>query len=105
MQYLDNVNGVAEVSSPGTSAVNRLRRTVDQAAPESNITSDSLAEEVERAIRHDTRGGVTDLEVRSSEDGVRLRGRCVSFYCKQLAQEAVMKLAHSVKLSNEIEVW
>ena len=65
----------------------------------------SIARDIEQAIRHLTRGGVDDLKICVTEDGVCLRGRCATYYCKQLAQEAAMKAANSTRLSNEIEVW
>lgn len=105
MQSLEHVTGAPDVSSPGASPSNRLRRGLDPAAPESDAATNSLAVDVERAIRCLTRGGIADLEIQVSEDGIRLRGRCATFYCKQLAQEAAMKSARSTRLSNEIEVW
>ena len=47
-----------------------------------------LAAEIESAILDKTHGGVKDLGVEVCDDSVRLTGRCRSFYCKQLAQEA-----------------
>jgi osmotically-inducible protein OsmY len=64
-----------------------------------------LAQRIRNDVREQTFGGVRDLEVRISAQGVVLRGRCSSFYCKQLAQHAAMGLAGPRRLVNEIEVW
>jgi hypothetical protein len=64
-----------------------------------------LAQRIRHDVREQTFGGVRDLEVRITAQGVVLRGRCSSFYCKQLAQHAAMVLAGPRTLTNEIEVW
>src|SRR5688572_30163806 len=64
-----------------------------------------LAQRIRHDVREQTFGGVRDLEVRITAQGVVLRGRCSSFYCKQLAQHAAMVLTGPRTLTNEIEVW
>lgn len=59
---------------------------------------------IRRAVRRETRGGVNQLKVEIDTRGVHLRGRCQSFYCKQLAQQAAMRLAGETPLDNQIEV-
>ncbi len=59
---------------------------------------------IKRTVRRDTGGGMKGLEVHVDREGVRLRGRCVSFYCKQLAQTAAMRLSGGVPVFNSIEV-
>ena len=59
---------------------------------------------IRRAIRRETRGGVSDLKVEIEPRSIRLRGRCRSFYCKQFAQQAAMRLSGTTPLDNLIEV-
>jgi hypothetical protein len=63
-----------------------------------------LAESIARVVRHRTGGKVQGLKVEVRRDGVRLQGRCATFYCKQLAQHAAMDLTPDSVLTNEIEV-
>jgi hypothetical protein len=64
----------------------------------------SLELRIKRTVRRDTGGGMKGLEVHVDREGIRLRGRCVSFYCKQLAQTAAMRLSGGVRVFNSIEV-
>ena len=59
---------------------------------------------IRRAVRRETRGGVNQLKVEIDSRAVHLRGRCRSFYCKQLAQQAAMRLAGDTPVDNQIEV-
>lgn len=59
---------------------------------------------IRRAVRRETRGGVSQLKVEIDSRGVHLLGRCRSFYCKQLAQQSAMRLAGDSPLDNQIEV-
>ena len=64
-----------------------------------------LLARIKRAVRRKTGGGVQDLAVEMEAETIRLRGRCTSFYCKQVAQQAAMHfLAEGAQLQNEIEV-
>jgi hypothetical protein len=65
----------------------------------------AVVQAIERAIRRDTRRGVSDLEVHVASDGVHLRGHCLTYYCKQLAQHAAATVISRARLHNEIEVW
>lgn len=65
----------------------------------------SLASRINRLIDEQTGGGVRELAVHVGMESVRLRGRCASFYCKQLAQHAAMQLSGDVAVVNEIEVF
>jgi osmotically-inducible protein OsmY len=47
---------------------------------------------------------VADLLVEVSPQGVLLRGRCDTFYTKQLAQTAAMRMPGGNRLINSIEV-
>jgi hypothetical protein len=60
---------------------------------------------IKRAVRRKTNGGVQSLTVEMHAEIVLIRGRCTSFYCKQMAQQTAMKyLAEGAQLQNEIEV-
>ena len=56
----------------------------------------SIVERTGRQIR--------DLRVEVVAEGVVLSGRCHSFYCKQLAQQAALPWTDGTRLKNEIEV-
>jgi len=47
---------------------------------------------------------VTDLTVEVGPHGILLRGRCDTFYTKQLAQHAAMRHPGGDRLINSIEV-
>jgi osmotically-inducible protein OsmY len=59
---------------------------------------------IRRAVRRETRGGVNQLKVEVDSRGIHLRGQCRSFYCKQLAQQAAMRLCGETGIDNQIEV-
>lgn len=67
--------------------------------------SELLAAKLERAIRRGTNDRVRGLIVEVLEEGVVLNGRCGTFYCKSLAQQAVKGLIGQEQLFNRIEVW
>lgn len=66
---------------------------------------EKLAARIERHVRRKTNDKVRELRVEISRDGVVLRGRCGTYYCKQLAQHAAMSLLEDAVLLNQIEVW
>jgi len=59
---------------------------------------------IKRVIRRQTSGGIRELTVDLEDGSVRLRGRCSSFYCKQMAQQAAMTFLPGETIVNEIEV-
>ena len=67
--------------------------------------TEKLAARIERAVRRGTSDKVRELKVELCRDGIYLRGRCGTFYCKQLAQTAAMAIAAKEPLINKIEVW
>ena len=73
--------------------------------PETLEEAERLAASIERAVQRETGHGVHDLLVEVNRNGVLLRGRCASYYCKQLAQHAAMGLPGGDRLTNSIEVW
>ncbi|HLA85364.1 MAG TPA: BON domain-containing protein [Thermoguttaceae bacterium] len=76
----------------------------DHPLPETLAEAERLATSIEQAVRRETSGRVRGLRVEVDRRGVRLEGRCETFYCKQLAQQAAMILSGHDRLTNEIEV-
>jgi hypothetical protein len=59
---------------------------------------------IKRAIRRKTSGGILELAVEVQGEALVLRGRCTSFYYKQVAQEACMSQLAGQQLVNDIQV-
>ena len=72
--------------------------------PETLKEAEALAASIERAVMNETDWGVSDLTVEIGPQGVHLRGRCESFYTKQLAQHAAMRIPGGNRLVNSIVV-
>ncbi len=72
--------------------------------PRTTEEAEKLAASIERAVQRETGRGVADLTVEVSPQGVLLRGRCTTYYTKQLAQHAAMGLPGGDRLTNSIEV-
>lgn len=66
--------------------------------------AEMLAASLRRAVQQETDGAVADLVVEVGPHGVRLSGRCDTFYTKQLAQHAVMRIHSEGRVINNIEV-
>ena len=64
----------------------------------------ALVEQIERAILKATHGNVGTLNIESCGDEIVLRGRCASYRCKKLAQDAALPLIGESRLVNAIEV-
>jgi len=73
--------------------------------PETLEEAEELANSIERAVLRETGHGVRDLSVEVNREGVWLKGRCTTYYCKQLAQHAAMGLPGGDRLTNLIEVY
>ena len=73
--------------------------------PETLEEAEELAISIERAVLRETGHGVQDLTVEVDRQGVRLTGRCTTYYCKQLAQHAAMGMPGGDRLTNLIEVF
>lgn len=84
----------AAVASPG----------VDGVLPETLAEAEQLAASIERAVQRETGRGVRDLSVEINPNGILLKGRCTTYYCKQLAQHAAMTVPGSDQVTNSIEV-
>jgi hypothetical protein len=72
--------------------------------PETLEEAEELAASIERAVQEETGHGVRNLSVVIDSESVVLKGRCDSYYCKQLAQHVAMSLSHGERLVNGIEV-
>jgi hypothetical protein len=59
---------------------------------------------IKRAIRRETGRRIQNLAVELQGDALLLRGRCASFHCKQVAQQAAMSFLSGNSLVNQIEV-
>jgi osmotically-inducible protein OsmY len=78
---------------------------VDEATPAPTLVDlRSLSARIKRTIRRQTGGGVSELRVEVDGETVRLHGNCPTFYCKQLAQQAAMRIAQSSFVENLIVV-
>jgi osmotically-inducible protein OsmY len=71
---------------------------------EPDVDKDELLASIKSSVLERTGNKIRDLRVELNSDGVRLRGRCASYYSKQLAQQAVMSVAAQYGLTNEIVV-
>lgn len=82
---------------------NVMDRFVD-VLPDTLEEADELAASIERAVQWETGGEVADLTVEVGPQGVLLKGHCDTFYTKQLAQHAAMRIPGGDRLVNSIEV-
>jgi len=80
------------------------RRVVGAGLPETLEEAEELAASIERAVQRETGRQIRNLTVEVSRDGVRLKGYCATYYCKQLAQHAAMAVPGGNRLTNSIEV-
>ena len=77
---------------------------VDVGLPETVEEAEDLAVSIEKAVQRETGRRIRDLTVEVDRDGVRLKGHCTTYYCKQLAQHAAMAVPGGDRLTNSIEV-
>ena len=82
--------------------VGRRPRTTASAKQEGN--EPPLAERIRHRIEIRLAGRIHDLDVKLSGNEVVLRGRCATFYSKQLAQHAAMGVIEQERLINAITV-
>jgi len=73
-------------------------------SPPAESSSRRLAARIKIAVREATAGKVHWLDVEVAAAEVVLRGRSGTYYSKQLAQHAAMRIAGDRRLLNEIEV-
>jgi osmotically-inducible protein OsmY len=72
--------------------------------PETLAEAEKLAATIERAVWRETAGKVRNLQVQVNGNGVLLTGLCSTYYAKQQAQHAAMRVPCTGALTNEIEV-
>ena len=72
--------------------------------PALNMDMEELISEIKQLIRRETNLGVQEMRVTLENGRVILSGYCRTFYTKQLAQEAAMKVIGTDELVNEIRV-
>ncbi len=77
---------------------------LESGLPETLAEAEELAASIERAVQQETGHGVRNLSVEVNSDGVLLKGRCTTYYCKQLAQHAAMALPGGDRVTNSIDV-
>lgn len=81
-----------------------MRRDFADVLPETLEEAEELAASIEKAVQRETGRGVANLSVEVSSQGIQLRGRCTTYYTKQLAQHAAMNIPGGDRLINSIEV-
>jgi hypothetical protein len=81
-----------------------VARRFAEVLPETLEEAEELAASIERAVQYETGRGVADLAVEVNPEGILLRGRCTTYYTKQLAQHAAMSIPGGDRLTNSIEV-
>lgn len=79
-------------------------RRFEGVLPETVQEAEMLVASIERAVQCETGYGVDNLIVEVTSAGILLRGRCDTYYCKQLAQHAAMRIRGADQLVNSIEV-
>lgn len=76
----------------------------DHPLPQTLAEAERLAASIERAVWRETAGNVRDLRVEVNRDGILLTGHCNTYYAKQKAQHAAMRVPGGGQLTNQIEV-
>ncbi len=66
--------------------------------------AERLAESIEHAVWRETGGGIQDLRVEVTPNGVLISGHCHTYYAKQKAQHAAMEISGARLLTNLIDV-
>lgn len=69
-----------------------------------NVMTDPTASELEKLVSSRLNGRVRGFQLIVESQGLVLRGRCSTYYAKQLAQHTVMEVTSIAILANEIEV-
>lgn len=72
--------------------------------PSGAIDVDNLVYRISRLIKRETNLGVQEMQVCVENDCLILRGYCRTFYTKQMAQQAVLKILGDIEMVNEIRV-
>ena len=91
---------------PGTETSGTVRsKDVVSVSPEpTDVQAKELAGRIKRLIRRRTGGGIYQLRVDVGPESILLSGRCTTFYCKQLAQQAAMLLRGPRRIDDQVVV-
>ena len=81
-----------------------VAQTIEAVLPETLMEAEMLVARIERAVQQETGGAIRDLLVEFGRSGILLKGRCDTYYSKQLAQHAAMAIPGGHSLTNQIEV-
>jgi hypothetical protein len=82
----------------------KARERFAEVLPDTLEEAEELAASIERAVQCETGRGVADLTVEVGPQGVLLKGHCDTYYTKQLAQHAAMRMPGGNRLTNSIVV-
>ena len=69
-----------------------------------NPATSRTAADVEEIVRRELNGRVRAFQLIVESQGLVLRGRCLTYHAKQLAQHLVMEISTVQILANDIEV-
>jgi hypothetical protein len=69
-----------------------------------NDVAHEVLDRLEAQVQHQLSGRLLGFRLKRQDEGVILIGRASSYYAKQLAQHAVMRVIDIPILQNEIEV-
>ena len=69
-----------------------------------SVSNQQLAATIERVILDRTGGKIQRLKVEIRRETIVLHGVCPTFYAKQLAQHAAMRLAGNLTVANDLKV-
>lgn len=72
--------------------------------PVDDLSEERVLVRVEQAVRRELGRRIRELKVELCAEGVRITGRCTTYYSKQLAQHAAMTAARGATLINDIVV-
>lgn len=104
----ENLYQKAGPPAPGGQVANIRERTSawvnNWRCPATVEEGETLAAKIEQAVWRETSGGVRVLRVEVDAEGVRLYGKCQTYYTKQKAQRAAMAVPGGGPLTNLIEV-
>ncbi len=63
-----------------------------------------LINQIEQAIRSKTGSRIQSLQIEISERLIIVSGRTSTYYCKQLATQAIRETADHLRVQNEVDV-
>lgn len=91
-------------SGSSTTQSTPLRPSLHRPTPHEARAQRQLAERILAELRQDGHGELGKVKVDCDGHWVELTGRVSSFYLKQLAQEAVRRVAPGRQIFNEVQV-